>query len=74
MTIDPVKQIRITYSEFVSVAIHSACATFSHQGPFFSEKTLLNKMCVLGFYLQLLSETFLILRITKRDTTVRGHS
>jgi hypothetical protein len=36
-------------------------------------KNLLNIKCVFWFYLQLLSETFLILRITERDIIINVH-
>ena len=36
-------------------------------------KTLPNLTCVLWFSLQLLSETFLVRRVIKRDTTVHGY-
>jgi len=41
--------------------------TSSHKQHDFRKKKLLNIKCVFGFSVQLLSETFLILRRTERD-------
>jgi hypothetical protein len=76
------KAISITYSECVFVALviqhakrmcHSAICGLSGSTIFFhtiSEKKVLNIKCVFCFPLQILSETFLILRRIERDITI----
>jgi hypothetical protein len=74
----PWKAINITCSKYVFVAsriflrpilLPSGSIAFSHmsQTAGFLEKKLLNIKCVFWFSLQLLSETFLILRRNERD-------
>jgi hypothetical protein len=80
------RAISITYSECVSLALGiqhamrmrlSGCAVFSHIISLkarFSGKNLLDIKCLFCFFLQLSSETFLVLRIIQRDIIVNVHS
>jgi len=81
------RAISITYSECVSVTEGyppcwidicglSGLTVFFHiivQMAQFSDKKLLNTKCVFWFSLQILSETFPILRGTERDLTINVH-
>ena len=57
------------------IGLHVKCPLFLFEFPeqIFEKKMLLNTKCVFWFSLQLLSETFLILRRTQRDIVINVH-
>jgi hypothetical protein len=67
--------LRRTERDMIINVYRSACKVFPHDlinGPIFGKK-LLNTKCVFWFSLQLLSETFLIIRRTERDMIINAH-
>ena len=67
--------MRCTIFAPVACPALSYLSTWSHKGMIFGdEKKLLNTKCMLWFSLEVLSETFLIIRRIQRDIIINAHS
>jgi hypothetical protein len=64
----------VLYCHLWSVLYHHISPHYFINGMIFREKKLLNIKRVFSFSLQLLSETFLIVRITLRDININVHT
>jgi hypothetical protein len=65
----PARNAHASYCHLWSAPLYNIFPPYLKNGTIFGEKKLVTTNCVFSFSLQLLSETFLILRGTERDMT-----